>query len=862
MAEELSIFDEFKSRSYDASLIATFNAFLPFYEDVLLRRLVAKGCLHNVVMMDARQCGAALQDEGARPRRAGRDYSLLPVKAGSSFHPKIILLVARGHGVLLVGSHNLTMSGFGLNGELTTRFEYASDKNRAKDWDTLATFQGAFRFLKDWADSQPEEMQEMLEKFEQLAPWLRDLLPADAESYFIGSRRNGPPLWDLVHAKLPVRARQITVVGPFFDHDLEFLRKLEEEYAPKNMVIGIDPSRTGITRRARRLLPRAKFVNVKRLDLGNKYIHAKAILFESSGGEEVLVAGSANPSRAAWLASDKRNAEAVVIQSGRRGLAPASTLGLTNLATEAELSAEDWERISEASPDDDFGDADRRLPLIAFTTDGGFEIAGFSAGKESVDEIKVLTGAGASLGVCTNLECDGDRIRVEIMDVEKMANAVILELCSGPAVIAYAIVHHLEELQNNGGTDAQRAFQRSLATLNTDSPMLEEVIRIVNKVIFEDFDETTIKSSKGKSEQGGEPSDDSDDISEFEVSIAETKKAKKRKRFYAGGDLGLIINALIYNLGAGLRAGAESSDPISRSEEELINSEDEELVQKRNNDGRAMAEVCRRKVKTLLGRMIRQFELAFEEGANYLRPILQLAAVLGVINFLRNRAETAAWVPRRECLLPNEALRNLFNECSWYLYSRQSGFLEEAIVKLGGADCREISVVRGLLVWLAWESGLDVETVSSGNDDDEMYSRLLGLEQLLHLAPDALGDNEAAEIARHAITRPDLLDKYKGWLARHQRWAEEIVELSRNPAKIVALRREPERGDVVRRTRGTDCPLTVVLERNGDKLNLGEKIDAWYKVEVVEVIDIPMITSRGSSHEKWSPDDWRRMLGY
>jgi len=90
LAKEISIFDEFKSRSYDASLIATFNAFLPFYENVLLRRLIAKGCLHNLVMMDARQCGAVLEVEGVRPRRAGRDYSLMPVKAGSSFHPKII----------------------------------------------------------------------------------------------------------------------------------------------------------------------------------------------------------------------------------------------------------------------------------------------------------------------------------------------------------------------------------------------------------------------------------------------------------------------------------------------------------------------------------------------------------------------------------------------------------------------------------------------------------------------------------------------------------------------------------------------------------------------------------------------------
>ncbi len=856
MAKELSLIDEFKSRSYDASLIATYNAFLPFYEDVLLQRLAAKGCLYNVVMMDARQCGAVLEDEGARPRRAGRDYSLIPIKADGSFHPKIILLVGQDRGVLLVGSHNLTMSGFGLNGELTTRFEYSADKNWPKDWATLATFQSAFRFLKDWAGSQPEEMQAMLDRFEQLAPWLRDLLPADAETYFIGSQRNGYPLWDLVRAKLPEKARQITVVGPFFDPDLAFLQHVNKEYAPKNLVIGVDPRRTGITRRARQLLPRAKFVNVERLNRGKNYVHAKAILFESAGDKEVLLTGSANPSRAAWLASAKRNAEAVVIQSVQWGRSPAATLGLTKLAAEAELSAEDWERMAGISLNDDSENAGKHLPLIAFTTDEGFEIAGLSTGRGSVDEISMLTGTGETLGICTNLEFDGDRIRAEIGGREKRANAAILELRSGPAVIAYAIVHHLEELQNRGSTDAQRAFQRSLATLNTDSPMLEEVIRIVNKVIFEDFDEAAIKSAKGKSEDSGKSANDSNDISEFEVSITETKKAKRRKQFYAEGDLGLILNALIYNLGAGLRAGTGSSDLIKRSEEEVVNSEDEELVREIKVDGRALAEVCRRKVKTLFGRMLRQFELASDEGANRLRPILQLAAVLGVINYLRDRVETAAWVPRREGLLPNEPLRDFFIDCCWYLYARQSGFLGEAIVKLGRNDCKEISVVRGLLMWLAWECGLDVETVMSGDDDKEIYFSLLGLEQLLHLAPDVLGDDEAAEIARQAITRADLQDKYNSWFARHQRWSEEIVKISCSPEKEKILHREPDRGDVVRRVSGTNCPLTVVL------VKLGEKADSWYTIDFVQVIDLPMSTRCGSKQEKWSLDEWRKILGY
>ena len=130
------------------------------------------------------------------------------------------------------------------------------------------------------------------------------------------------------------------------------------------------------------------------------------------------------------------------------------------------------------------------------------------------------------------------------------------------------------------------------------------------------------------------------------------------------------------------------------------------------------------------------------------------------------------------------------------------------------------------------------------------------------MAPDVLGDDEASEIARQAITRADLQEKYKAWLARHQRWSEKIVEMNRNPEKAVVVRRDPERGDVVRRTRGTNCPFTVVLERNSGKVNLGEKIDAWYTIDAVEVIDFPMLNRLGSKREEWSLDAWRRLLGY
>jgi len=71
---EDSLYDAMRKGSYDASLITTYNAYFPFYEEVVLRKLRASGCRHNVVLADAKQCTASLSDSFAAPRRAGIEY--------------------------------------------------------------------------------------------------------------------------------------------------------------------------------------------------------------------------------------------------------------------------------------------------------------------------------------------------------------------------------------------------------------------------------------------------------------------------------------------------------------------------------------------------------------------------------------------------------------------------------------------------------------------------------------------------------------------------------------------------------------------------------------------------------------------
>lgn len=128
MSDRISILDIAESSGFEASLITTFNASLPFYEEIILRRLRANGCHQNVVLMDAAQCSAAWGSESTRPRHAGYDYSLLPIRTSAAFHPKIAIFAGPKRASILVGSHNLTVAGFGYNRELTNLIELSGKK--------------------------------------------------------------------------------------------------------------------------------------------------------------------------------------------------------------------------------------------------------------------------------------------------------------------------------------------------------------------------------------------------------------------------------------------------------------------------------------------------------------------------------------------------------------------------------------------------------------------------------------------------------------------------------------------------------------------------------------------------------------
>src|SRR5690606_29822276 len=291
---------------FRSSVFTTYSCYFPFYEEVVLRRLMAPGCVHNVLLVAATRCAGAVAVEGLRPRRAGRDYALIPVNVGGAFHRKLFLRLGKSKGSLLVGSHNVTLSGFGLNDEVTNIFRLEGAALRAHG----AVFRQALDYLGQFM---PTRLPDVVEAFEGVGlgvPWLDGPLGVGSqERQLLTESGISDDLWSQVAPLVPREVKRAFVGGPFFDPALAMVRRLQREVKPERLVIGIDPQTAEIDPAEVSRLEGVEWVNIagvpqipQRRDGASRHLHAKIFWF---GGKEaeLLVTGSANPSVAAFFAS-------------------------------------------------------------------------------------------------------------------------------------------------------------------------------------------------------------------------------------------------------------------------------------------------------------------------------------------------------------------------------------------------------------------------------------------------------------------------------------------------------------------------------------------------------------------------------
>lgn len=822
MSDGLSLIEEVRKGRYEVSIVTTYNVYFPFYEGVLLGHLTASGCRHNVLAVDAGQCGAALANASTRPRAAGRAYSLLPLKAGGAFHPKLVLLVGRERAVLLVGSHNVTLSGFSHNRELTNRFEAEVKGDPA----SLSAVRGAWSFVAEWSRALPEELRASLEEVRRFAPWLEELSEPAGDSPLVVSSPDEGSLWEKVKGRLPRKVRRVIVTGPYFDRDLRFLKLLQEELSPKEMIVGLDPRSAVITERATKVLPEVRFVSADCLNEGKGFLHAKALLFEGGDGTELLVTGSANPSSPAWTSRPAgRNAEAVVVRASTLGESLGEALGLKELADEPPLGDEAWLEIKRHALLSSEKATAGRSPLFALEAEGGFEIDASALTENLRPEVNVLDSGSRTVGSGLATVLPDGLVHVRVQDAGARDAAALLECLAGEGEPVLAIVHRSSELSELSKTDRQREIGDVIASLGTASPMLEELMRIAEKVIFDELPETPLPAPAVGGKRSGVPAG-AGAQSSYVIDLADTKRTKRRKsNLVSSGDLGVLLDALIYRLGVGLDAERQRGPAPEKSEEELVGSEEEELLPITRGESEARLRAHHRKVKILLRRMVRQIEAAARDQSRALRAVTQLAAVLGLTHRLCEiTSDEVPWLPKRETLVPWDARAELFLNASRLLYSRENRVMASALAQLSGAACLEVSVVRGFLIWLAWNCDYGVEDLFDQEDPEYGEDMLGGLARLVLMAPDVANDDDAFERATAAtkgVWRQYFAEEFDaGWLENFREWASAVEKISHDPRTATPATGRPDVGDIVYPTKAADPQLFVVHEVEGKRVRL------------------------------------------
>lgn len=821
MFERISILDEIKTGGYEASLITTFNAYLPFYEEVVWRKLVGQGVQHNVVLMDAAQCAHSIAHDP--PRLAGRHYSLVPISSSGAFHPKVILLLGKNKGALLVGSHNLTLSGFGYNRELTNLIRVRG----RDDHEAISIFQAVWSQVQGWVEAQgemlPKHLSEMVIKLQDFAPWLKEQrLELPDSCQILSTQEGASSLFEQLMERVKGKVDQVLVSGAFFDMKLDFLSRIKQELNPREIIVGIDPKTVQMPMGIE--LDGISFRNANSLgdsDSLRGYLHAKSLVITTFAGEYYLATGSANPSAPAWLRpSLTGNTEMMFLRIGEEAEKAAHAMGLLELPQFPELTEIEWQEIEDSRQKEDRPEVEAIVPSIGICVATEQEIL-FQTGS--------LAGSGPFscqvLGFDKQILCDGLINAVDnglkLVVPDEILGQIGFVCCTFESKKKTFLVQHQRQIDECARTGSQRRFRDALTSLSSGSPDLETLISCVDKIIFSKADDVNRTAKRIKTiSTPSQDKPDSEEGGDLSMDISDTRKSKKKYRLRHSDDLSYLLDVLIYHLRIEAEGVShEKRDAKGRSEEEQVDADDEEVSGDDNLTDDEISlkslSLCHGKVRSLVGRMINQFHALAEDKVSFEDTIVRLTGVLAFLRQLRNCDGRVSWVRQGQTAFPIKERQRLFKNITSYLFDGKNSVV---VADAEYDDADELARLRGLVLWLAWDS--DIHFIAKKAFDEsnkEREERLRAKALMLLLAQLVKNDEVVIEEAKQSIG--PLCSSDMDWLnwvldadraiSRFTAQEDDSVAISQvSPGDIAYLPGVPKLG------------ARVILRLDGGKVNL------------------------------------------
>lgn len=281
---------------YRGALFLTYTLDLVFFEELVAPKLDALGCTNIVILADQHGYDEAQVRGHRHLRRVGRQYVCAPIVSPSRGvqHVKVIMLVGPEHGLLLIGSGNLTLHGIGRNLEQFVRFDLNLSEAAEADQSARYAFATVWQLIQEMSGgtSVASTTAERISAISELAPWLSDTSPQPVEIQ----------LWHSYHRSIYAQwfdrksIQEMRLLSPFWT--VEAIDRLVKRFTPQKLVLGINESEhrldaEALQRRSQEWPCDLQLFTVSGLLNEQRRLHAKTFVGKSAEGAWCLL-GSAN----------------------------------------------------------------------------------------------------------------------------------------------------------------------------------------------------------------------------------------------------------------------------------------------------------------------------------------------------------------------------------------------------------------------------------------------------------------------------------------------------------------------------------------------------------------------------------------
>lgn len=313
MMQRININDELCESGYNVLLISSFGADLNYFEKMILRKLKDNDCTYVGLYIDQ-----IFQDNLAawNLSELGVSYVLRGVHLSHAFHPKMYLLLGQEKAKIIIGSGNLTPSGFVTNLEFFRSFKF--DR---QDDSYLSLIKHAYEMFTTYHEKFPSlAMENIFEKANQFT-YLTESVQTRKDIFLLDNIVE--PIFLQLKRQISAQIESVDIIVPYFDQNMAVIDAINQEMDPMQINIYMQNRTNNFNRNA--VLPGNVICKQMRfIPNDQRRYHGKIFAFRCHE-EEFLLYGSTNCSEVALLKSlkDGGNVESVIVEK-----APKGTLGV------------------------------------------------------------------------------------------------------------------------------------------------------------------------------------------------------------------------------------------------------------------------------------------------------------------------------------------------------------------------------------------------------------------------------------------------------------------------------------------------------------------------------------------------------